>query len=211
MEAVWSRFLPVYQHINRWMEQEMDSRVEYLRADFGIYKEFDPESRIFKPELGGGSLLDLGFYPVWLALHAYDSEPETIHAEGRLLENGTDDLVTMTLNFPGGGKADLMCANRMATPTKAEIYGNGYRLEIDTEFHCPYRASLTRGDHISTYNCKFKPHGYQFETDEVNRCIRDGLQESPAMPLERSRQIMRTLDRIREQIGLKYPEKCESV
>lgn len=211
MEAIWSRFLPAYHHVDHWLAHEMEGRAEYVRADFGMYKPFDPQSRLFDPHLGGGALLDIGFYPVWLAIHTFDAEPEKIHTEARFADTGVDEFATLTLSFPRDRKADLMCATQMASPTTAEIYGNGYRIEIDSQFHCPSRTSLHRGDQTMIMDSGFEPRGYQFETDEVNRCLQKGLKESPKLPLHRSRQIMRTLDRIREQIRLVYPEKWESV
>lgn len=210
MEAVWSRFLPVFCRVHQWLYRELNGEAEYVRADFGIYKPFDPDSRLFNPKLGGGSLLDVGFYPVWLAIHTFDAEPESVYAEARFTETGVDHFVTMTLNFPGDRKADLMCANQLGTPTRAEIYGNGFRIEIDPQFHCPNRASLTQANDTSVFHAGFAPHGYQFETTEANRCIRESLQESPHLPWHRSGQVMRTLDRIRQHIGLRYPEYVES-
>lgn len=210
MEAIWSRFIPVFCRVNQWLHHELNGEAEYLRADFGMYKPLDPESRLFNPHLGGGSLLDVGFYPVWLAIHVFNAEPESIHAEANFTETGVDNLVTMTLTFPGNRKADLMCANQLGTPTRAEIYGNGFRIEMDPQFHCPTRASLTKGDETSVFQTGFDPHGYQFETTEANRCIAESLPESPHLPWHRSLQIMRTLDRIRNEIDLRYPENLES-
>ncbi len=209
MEAIWSRFIPVFCRVNQWLHRELNGEAEYLRADFGIYKPFDPKSRLFDPHLGGGSLMDVGFYPVWLAIHTFDSEPESIHAEAKFTETGVDHFVSLTLTFPGDRKADLMCANQLGTPTRAEIYGNGFRIEIDPQFHCPTRASLTQGDETSVFQSGFDPHGYQFETTEANRCIAESLPESPHLPWNRSRQIIRTLDRIRQEIGLIYPDEVE--
>ena len=48
-------------------------------------------------------------------------------------------------------------------------------------------------------------NGYQFEASEVMNCLRSGKLECSVMPLDETLAIMKTLDTIRSQWGLKYP------
>ena len=48
-------------------------------------------------------------------------------------------------------------------------------------------------------------NGFKYEIEEAGRCLREGLLETPALPLDETLAIMRTLDAVRAGIGLKYP------
>ncbi len=67
MEAMWTRFLPHVVEIRRLLAEGALGRVVTVMADHGQWFAFDPSSRLFAPELGGGALLDLGVYPVSFA------------------------------------------------------------------------------------------------------------------------------------------------
>ena len=70
----------------------------------------------------------------------------------------------------------------------------------------PSKMKLIRPDWTSEdIEVPFEGNGYQYEAAEVMRCVREGALESPLMPLDETLAIMRTLDEVRRQIGLRYP------
>ena len=79
MEALWTRFLPTTQKILELIQSDAIGRVVSVKADFGFKADYNPQSRLFNPELAGGALLDIGIYPVFIA-YLMMGRPERIDA-----------------------------------------------------------------------------------------------------------------------------------
>jgi predicted dehydrogenase len=100
MEALWTRFLPAYEHVARWLDDGAIGAVRGLQCSFSFRIPFDPASRMYDPAQAGGALLDMGVYNLsmtqWLigrALARSCPEPETVHAQGSLAPTGVDRRV----------------------------------------------------------------------------------------------------------------------
>lgn len=204
MEAMWTRFLPHVIEIKRIIARGDIGRVVALEADHGQWFRFDPEGRLWNPALAGGALLDLGVYPVSFA-HDLLGVPETVTAIGQMTETGVDGQVSMVLGYGERAQATLYTTLWSATPCTAVISGTEGRIEIDGHFYAPtsYRVVLRDG---RTWDVEARvPNGYAYEAAEVARRVAAGETESPAMTPEATLEVMRTLDEIRRQIGLRYP------
>jgi len=205
MEAMWMRFLPHVVEIRELLAARVLGQVRTVTADLGTRFPHDAESRIFAPALGAGALLDMGVYPVsfaWMVLGA----PTGITAVSDQTFTGVDAQTSIILQYADGSHAVLTTTLEAEGAGRATILGTDARIEIDRIFHRPSSFSLiypdgrtNRHEHTPVGN------GLRYEAIEVARCIRAGLSESPAMPLDESVQIMETLDEIRRQIGLIYP------
>jgi predicted dehydrogenase len=204
MEAMWTRFLPHVIEIKRTIARGDLGRVVSLEADHGQWFEFDPTSRLFNPALAGGALLDLGVYPVSFS-HDLFGVPETVAAVGQLTETGVDGQVSIVLGYGERAQATLYTTLWSATPCTAVISGTEGRIEIDGHFYAPTSYRVIRRDGM-TWNAEARvPNGYAYEAAEAARRISAGETESPAMTLEATLEVMRTLDEVRRQIGLAYP------
>lgn len=206
MEAMWSRFLPVYDVIRDWLGSGRIGQPVEVHADFGFVTDLGLDSRIFQPNLAGGALLDVGIYPVALADLAFGVPPQRIESVVRKAETGVDETSTLLLDFGEGRSAHLFNSVRQATPQRAWISGTAGRIDIAPPFFYATEATLTPhdGDAV-TENRELTGNGYNYEAAEVAACLRAGQTESPKMTLDDSLEIMRTLDRIRESWGLRYP------
>ncbi|MCL4127600.1 UNVERIFIED_CONTAM: hypothetical protein GTU68_056476 [Idotea baltica] len=69
MEALWTYFLPHFNFVLEIIKQEKFGKLQELKADFGFSTPYNTESRLFKKEVGGGSLLDIGIYPIFAELY----------------------------------------------------------------------------------------------------------------------------------------------
>ena len=96
MEAMWTRFLPHVVEIRRLLADGALGRVVTVMADHGQWFAFDPSSRLFAPELGGGALLDLGVYPVSFASMVLGT-PTRIEALVEPAPTGVDGQVSILL------------------------------------------------------------------------------------------------------------------
>ncbi|MHC4716050.1 MAG: Gfo/Idh/MocA family protein [Planctomycetota bacterium] len=205
MEAMWTRFLPYVVKLRELLGQGAIGEVRMMAADFGFRAGFDPSSRLFDPHLGGGALLDVGVYPISLASMIL-GEPEEVAGLAELGQSGVDEQSAFVLKSPGGRLAVLYTAVRTKTPMEATIMGT----EGHVRLHSPWWRGRTltlfpAGGQEQEFDLPHEGNGYNYEAVEVCECLRAGKTASDIMPLAESVSVMKTLDRIRAQWGLKYP------
>jgi len=236
MEAMWTRFFPAMIKLRQLLAEGAIGEVRMLAADFGFRAEFDPQSRLFAPELGGGALLDVGIYAISLASMIF-GRPARTTSMAHIGETGVDEQAAIILGYARGQLATLFTALRTHTPIEAVVMGTEGYIKVRTPMYRPHtlalysrRGSSTGGAKIpeilKRWGCSLglervwrslrereaevlhfsiQGNGYNYEAAEVMHCLRTGKLESDVMPLDETLSIMRTLDRIRTQWGLKYP------
>ncbi|HVB94256.1 MAG TPA: Gfo/Idh/MocA family oxidoreductase [Acidimicrobiales bacterium] len=196
MEAMWTRFLPHMVEIRRLVEQGALGEIVTVTADFGRWFPPNPESRLFAPELGGSALLDLGVYPVSFASMLLGT-PDRIEAIVEPSFTGVDGQVSMLFGYRHGAQAVLTCTSSATSPTRGTIVGTDAHIDIDGNFYRPVGFTLVPRDGPPSRRDFPRPgRGLSHEADEVARCIRAGLLESPVMRLDESISIMQTLDAV---------------
>ncbi len=205
MEAMWTRFLPLFAKLRELLAQGALGELRLLQVDFGFRAGFNPAARLFNPQLAGGALLDVGVYNVSLASLLW-GRPACIHADAYLGETGVDEQSAVILSHAKGQLATLLSAIRTTTPQEALLIGTDGCLKI----HAPWWKATTMklalaGREPQLIEVPFAGNGYNYEADEVGRCLRAGRLESELMPLDETLAIMETLDEIRRQWGLRYP------
>ena len=205
MEAIWSRFLPAYRELRRLVANGSIGDVKLVEASFGFRAPFDPAHRLFAPELGGGALLDVGLYPVQLA-HLLLGAPDDVTATAELGETGVDEQIAVVMSYADGPMAVAMAAIRVELPSTARIAGTSGVIVLPAMMHHPPYLEIddTHGT-VIRIETPSDGNGLHYQAEEVHRCLRARLLESPLMPLADSCAIAHTLDRAREQIGLRYP------
>jgi predicted dehydrogenase len=207
MEALWTRFTPVMHKVRALLAEGAIGRPRMVTADFGFHAPFDPESRLFNRALGGGALLDVGVYPVSLASMIFGAPPR-ISTMAHLGATGVDEQAAMIFGYEDGALALLSCAISVMTPMEATITGERGMIRLPANWWMPQECILNlEGEPEQTFELPFTGNGYNYEALEVMRCLREGLLESPIMPLDETLALMQTLDNIRSQWGLRYPEE----
>jgi predicted dehydrogenase len=207
MEAMWTRFFPVMCKLRELVSERAIGDVRMVSADFGFHSAFDPASRIFDPELGGGGLLDVGVYTVSFAHMVLGRPPAEIAALADIGETGVDEQAAIVLKFDRGEMALLFCGVRTQTVYEARIYGTDGMIYVEPSFWSPDAFTITRGGESERIAPERVGNGFNYEAAEVASCIRNGKLESDIMPLAESLQIMETMDAIRRIWHLTYP--CE--
>ncbi|CAN7614434.1 Gfo/Idh/MocA family oxidoreductase [Pseudoduganella sp. LjRoot289] len=204
MEAMWSRFMPAIVEAKRIVDSGEIGTPASVSADFGFAADVGPEHRMFNPALGGGSLLDLGIYP--LSLSAFFLGPvAAAHAVGELGATGVDVQASFALKHESGAVASCSSSLRARTPCELTISGDKGFVRLNSRFH--YTESLTvelADGGKRELRIPRSGNGYPHEAAEVVRCLRAGLLESPVMPLDESVALMGILDTMRAQIGVRY-------
>jgi len=205
MEAMWTRFLPIYDTVRDWLAQGRVGDLELIEASFGFAAPFDPRGRLFAPELAGGALLDLGVYPLTLARWLFGGEPESVQARAEIGSSGVDEHDTLRLDFPGGGVAQLACALRMALANAARLVGGEGRIDIPL-FWRAQAATLRRGAEVEEARAPHLVNGFEYQIAEVGRCLAAGKLQSPVMPWSESATMTELCDHIRAILGVRYPD-----
>lgn len=204
MEAMWMRTNPVIRRVLELVADGAIGQVTHVGADFGLAGPYLPSHRLRDPALGGGALLDLGIYPVTFA-SLFLGTPDQVLATAALTPEGVDQNTAIALRYPGGGVATLQCGIVGDTTIRATVSGTAGRIELPRRFYRPDGFTLVRGDVSEQVAIPVRGNGLGYEAEEVMRCLRDGLLESPLIPHADTLSIMRTMDAIRAQIGVTYP------
>ncbi|REE25055.1 putative dehydrogenase [Winogradskyella pacifica] len=203
MEALWTIFLPHYQYVLDLVQKKHFGNIIKLEANFGFHPTYNETSRVFDKSVGGGSLLDIGIYPVFAALSTL-GKPNTIEAKAQFFDSGADSECEITFQYKNT-KAILKSTLLEETNTEAIFHCENGTIKINGRFHEP--SSVTLIDHLGNSELKefdTKTIGYSYEIEHFNQLIRDGKTESDIMTFEKSKLLISTLDQIRTLIGLEY-------
>jgi len=204
MEALWSRFNPTLIEVLSQVKANAIGQVNYLNAEFSFVRNFPPENRAINLNLAGGSLLDLGIYPAFLAYCIFGM-PNEILASSRFNSSGSDEQTLAILRYEFGF-AYLMSGFQSQTNNVAKICGDDGMILIDSRWHNSEAYKLISSDgSIESFSKPIRGHGYTYEIEECYKCIQANQTESKLWSHEDSDNLIAILDEIRKQIGLKYP------
>ena len=203
MEAMWMRCNPVVRRLVQLASDGVLGRLQQVRADLGFFVDRPDTDRLLAPELGGGALLDMGIYPLTFA-HLFLGAPDQVGAAASLAPSGIDLNLSLSLGYPSGAVASLSSTMTGRSPRTASIATETGRVDIAEPFHQPTEATWVGDDGTETITERVTGTGLADEAQEVMRCLRNGETESPLVPLDETVALMRLMDRIREQIGVRY-------
>lgn len=198
MEALWTRFLPTIKKVSDLVEAGAIGEPHLIKADFGFKAQYSPHSRLFDPNLGGGSVLDIGIYPLFLATHLFGF-PEQVTSLAIQAPTGTDMTTGMVLKHQKNRMSILASTFATSLETKAEIIGSEGTITLHRMFHMPTAISLTQNGKTKKITVKLKGNGYNYEAEEVMKCIAKGKTESDLLPLSYSIELMKLLDKVQNK------------
>jgi predicted dehydrogenase len=205
MEGMWIRFLPSIQQLLDIVQSGIAGKVVSIKASMCYKAPYDRNSRFFDPELGGGSLLDLGIYPVFLALLLL-GKPNTIKAIGTLSGEGVDEACSVLFHYKTGQHAILESSLLSDAVTPAEIACEKGIIKILSPWF-----EKAEGIEVDLYDegkiiypCQWPGRGMQFETEEVLECIKNNKIASDLLSHDFSRNLIKIMDEVRSQIKVTY-------
>jgi len=207
MEAFWTKFLPHYQLVKQMIANGKIGSIKYITAEFGYIPASPVPQRMFDPRLGGGSLYDIGVYPVFLALDIL-GRPDNINAGMTKASTGIDEQCAIRFDYKNGVMAQLFSTFAANLAGAAEIVGDKGRIRFTNSFHAPWTSLEFYGSVDSKESIPFEKtvgFGYEYEARHVTECLQNGLIESPFLTHAQSLLIIETLDLIREKAGIYYP------
>jgi len=204
MEAMWTRFLPAVRKAMELITSGAIGAIRHIIADFGFRAEFDPASRLFSPDMAGGSLLDVGIYNLAFSSMIYGRQPDRIQSYMDIGSTGVDETTAALLSYDKGQSAQLFSSIRLNTAHEAVIYGEAGHIRLPS-YWCAKTVLLHNKNGLQEINLPCETEGFQFEAIEVMACLEKGMKESPIMPLDETLGIMQTMDKIRFDNNLFYP------
>ncbi|MFR9794808.1 Gfo/Idh/MocA family protein [Streptomyces sp. MS06] len=212
MEAMWMYCNPLVRRLKEMVDGGAIGRVRTVQADFGLAGPFPAAHRLRDPAQGGGALLDLGVYPVSFA-QLLLGEPSEVTARAVLSDEGVDLQTGALLSWESGALASVHCSIVGGTAATASVTGSDGRIDVPGGFFHPERFVLHRDGRTPQEFTADPADGprtsFRHEAREVMRALRAGETESPVVPLDGTLAVMRTLDRIRDRIGVRYPGEAE--
>lgn len=205
MEAMWTYFLPVIHKAKQWVDEGRIGKLKVIQADFSYPMKKDLTGRMYNPSLAGGSLLDLGIYPIYLANYFANKCPEFITASSKLTQTGVDERLGIILQYDDV-TASLFSSIVTRMTNKCRLYGEKGYIELP-DFWRAYSAKIYNADFelLETFNDDRISHGFIYEMQHVNDKIMHGDTESDVMPLSKSKDVQTIMMEVRRQIGLIYP------
>ena len=205
MEAFWTKFLPQYQKVCELIKDGTIGTLKMIQADFGFRAEQPTPQRLYDPKLGGGALLDVGIYPVFLATSLL-GRPDDIEAVMTPYPSGVDEQISAVLRYSNNAIAITSATFAAWTPVEATIIGTEGYIRMTNRFHNAVgniEIVNSKGSQPVAVR-KEEGFGYQFQARHVGDCLRKKLIESPVMSLADSLLLMETMDRIRAKCGIRY-------
>lgn len=220
MEAFMYRLHPQTRKLVELVRDGAIGELRLIRASFNVLMDFNPEHRMFNKALGGGTILDLGCYPVSFSRYLAGAatggvfaEPVEFHGTGRLHpQAGTDDFATAVAKYPGDILAELSCGSTCVNDHSASLHGTKGRIDVP----CPFTPGLSgKTERIVLYRrgsnapevIEFPSPGvglYAYEADAVADALGRGAREVPQMPWADSLGIAGQLDQWLAGVGLRY-------
>ncbi|HEX2969856.1 MAG TPA: Gfo/Idh/MocA family oxidoreductase [Bacteroidales bacterium] len=205
MEALWPPFQPMYKKAKETVESGATGRIIHLNARFAFQAPFDPVDRKFNPALGGGSLLDIGIYPVIDALW-FMGVPSEIVAKASFAKTGTEDSISIIFRYEDGRMANLYSSFRTTAGIGVDLFCEKGNLHFTRarDMSQRLRIALT-GQEEKEFSLMPEGMGYNYEAVEVMNCLDKGKTESDIVPHSFTLNLMNTLDRIRQSAGIVFP------
>ncbi len=206
MEALWTCFIPAFERVLETIRQGTIGDIHTVEADFGFNMPVNPESRLFNKALGGGALLDIGIYPMFLALQLFGKpDPKDVFAMATISETDVDDNTAFMFRYTSKRMAMGHCTLRAHTPIEARIYGTKGSIYLHPRWHHTERLTITTYEGRETNDeivaLPYEGWGYRYEAIHVMQCLTEGRLESPRVPLQFTLDLSETLDMVAQKAG----------
>ena len=207
MEAMWMRFNPNIIKLKELINEGSIGQVKKIDADFSF--ESEPDSVLRFPEFGGGALLDLGIYPISFANWIIGRIPDTITSQCMLASTGVDGVDSVTFKWRTGEKAELTFGIDCLRTMSAKVTGTDGYIEVFPPFHGAQVICLHNSQGSEEFSIPFRINGYEYEVEEVMRCLDMGWKESLIMPLDETLNTMKLMDGLRSEWGVVFPGELQ--
>lgn len=212
MEAFWTMFQPSFIKAMEILNSGELGKIKMVRSDFAFNGPYDVQNRLYNVSLGGGSLLDIGIYPVFAALTSL-GKPEIIKTLVDFSATGSEESISMMFKYSDGAMANLISSFSSYSPTQTEYWcEKGYML-LNPRWYTPTNITVWKegGKEEVLHSGHDNGMGYQYEAAHVMECLDAGKIQSDKMSWKMSLDLLEILDRVRVDAGIFFPEHDEKM
>ena len=202
-EAIWTRYMPSRKMIDDLIASGVIGEVTAVTANLN-YTISDVE-RIYKPELAGGALLDVGVYPINFASMILGDKLKDVQATA-IFRGGVDILETITMIFEGDRMATLQSGVREVSDRMGSIFGSKGYIQVQN-INNPEKITVFDKDHkeVASYLPPAQITGYEYEVEACVKALEEGRLECPEMPHRETIRVMEIMDKIRKSWDYEIP------
>jgi len=202
MEAMWTRFLPATKKVRELVQSKKLGKLKHAYLEFGfeVMGLGGDEGRLFNANLAGGSLLDMGIYPVAYTLNITDQPIKSIQANAKKYKTGIDIECVVDVTFEDNSTAKLVSSFLEDRNTPGVIEFENGKIVIDN-FWRSQKVSINGEE----FDYPFIGEGFPYQINGFVETLEKGLLENDIMTHDQTRKSMAILDQIRKVIELKYP------
>ncbi|MDN3683021.1 Gfo/Idh/MocA family oxidoreductase [Vibrio tapetis subsp. quintayensis] len=210
MEALWSRFLPIWQQVKRWVDDGEIGELRGIQSTFGFKAERNVEDRLFNLELAGGALLDTGVYNIALTDFVIGCSPTKIESDVLVGDTGVDEECSVTLHYENALGASIQssftCGFLRNLDNTFEIVGSEGNIVVAHNFWEAEQATLQKAsDSQQNVHIPYRTNGFEYQIDEVHQCLRNNRLSSQNVSPKVTLRNMAVMDEILNQAGVEYP------
>lgn len=204
MEAFWTIFQAKFLKIIELSKDKELGQLRFIKSDFMFNADFDPDKRLYNIDLGAGSLLDIGIYPIYRSL-VFLGKPDAIKTMAHIRPTGVEDSICMLFSYDNGAMAVLTSSFESSCKNETELcFEHGFiKFERDPEYPILLEKNGLRQE--IGFDLP-KGMGYELEAAHVMECLDQGLIESPVLPLSASLDLMEIMDAVRKDAGIVFPK-----
>ena len=205
-EAIWPRYMPSRKIIDDVIASGVIGKVNTLTANLSYVIHEVP--RIYRPDLAGGALLDIGVYGINFALMHFGTDIERVESSVQMTSTGVDAMETITIFYKDGRMAVLTHSIYARSDRKGIIHGDKGYMVVEN-INNPQSVSVfdLEDKLIAYYDVPRQINGYEYQFAECAKALAEGRTESWSMPLADSVYMMEFMDNLRKQWGMVYPQE----
>jgi len=203
IEAMWTRCMPAYQKAQEWVKSGKIGQVKLITANFCYRAPYDPNHRIYNRETAGGSLYDVGIYPIDFSIGIMKEYPQSVSGSALIAPNGVDESAAFSMRFGSGALANLACGFNVRAMEEAIIYGTTGRIILD---NCYGPQTCFRYDENLKLKEKFSERvrdGFVYEIRHCADLLEKGKIESDLIPWQDTIVSAGVFDSLNKQWGIK--------
>jgi len=203
MEAFWVIFRPKLKKVIELIKTVKLGKLNFVKSDFYFNATYHPNNRLYNIALGGGSLLDIGIYPVFTAM-TFLGFPDEIKATAHFSNTGSEESISMLFNYKSGATAVLTSSFNSFYKNETELCFENGIIKYERFTENPIILLKNGKKHEITFE-RNKNLGYKYEALHVMDCLDKKLIESPILSNSVSVKLMSILDEVRKKAGIIYP------
>lgn len=205
VEAMWTKYFPAVKKVKEIVDSGALGKIITIQGDLS-YPMGSSKDRLIKKELGGGSLLDLGIYPITLT-HYLLGMPDSIVASSTMTKTGVDESTYAILKYNSGTQAMISTSFDAVSTKEFLVCGTKGWIRLNDNLGFPQSISCyIDGEGEEHKQFPWPYLGYEYQIKGILNDFNNGFKESSTVKAKDTLEIMEILDKIREIIGLDFNE-----